>query len=106
MVRVRVRVGVGVRVGVRVRAGAEVARVGLAELQAAERRVEQRRYFGGEATTVQARIRRLVRGRVRGVGLGLGARVRVGLGLGRGCRGRSRGYPRGEASIGRLRELQ
>ena len=84
----------------------KVARVGLAQLQAAERCVEQRRYFGGEATTVQARIRRLVRGRVRGVGLGLGARVRVGLGLGRGCRGRSRGYPRGEASIGRLCELQ
>ena len=81
-----------VRVGVRarVRARAEVARVGLAELQAAERRVEQCRYFGGEAATVQARIRRLVRVRVwvrvrggvegtlgAGAGAGVGVRVRM-----------------------------
>ena len=65
----------------------KVARVGLAQLQAAERRVEQRCHFGGEAATVQARIRRLVRVRVRvrvrggvegtlGAGAGAGAGVR------------------------------
>ena len=63
---------------------AEVARVALAQLQAAECRVEQRRHFGGEAATVQARIRRLIRGRVRGrvrvgVGVGVGVGVEVGL---------------------------
>ena len=45
---------------------AEVAGVALAQLQAAQRRMEQRRHFGGEAATVQAGVRRLIRGRGRG----------------------------------------